>query len=75
MMTEEDAEAIQNIAAMLVDTLVNNPHNKGALHLAAALGVTLAALATNANEKNDLVFAFGLDTAVSIYEKQREKSQ
>lgn len=75
IMNKEDAQDIQNISAMLVDTLVSNPHNKGALHLAAALGVTLAALATNANEQNDLVFAFGLDTAMSIYEKQRERAQ
>lgn len=74
-MTNEDAEAIQNIAAMLVDTLVSNPHNRGALHLAAALGVTLAALANNASEQNDAVMAFGIDTAISIYEKQREKGQ
>lgn len=74
-MNKEDADAIRNIAAMLIDTLAGNPHNQGALHCAAALGVALSSLASNANEQNDIVFAFGLDTAMSIYEKQQEKRQ
>ena len=71
-MNKEDAVAIQNISALIVETLISNPHNTGAFHCAAALGVALAALAKNANEQNDLVFAFGLDTAMSIYEKHRK---
>ena len=71
-MNEEDSIAVQNISALLVDTLVNNTDGENALQCAAALGVTLAALAKNAKEQNDLVFAFGVDVAIKIYEKHRE---
>lgn len=74
-MNKEDSETIRCISAMLIDALAHNPYNQNVLHCAAALGVTLAALANNASEQNDAVMAFGLDTAISIYEKQREKGQ
>ena len=73
-MTDTDAEKIDGIAQMLVSALVNHPDNGGALRCAAALGVALAALAESAAEKNDVVFAYGIDVAISIYEKQRNET-
>ena len=73
-MTDTYAEKIDEIAQMLVSVLVNHPDSGGALHCAAALGVALAALAASAAEKNDLVFAYGVDVAISIYEKQRDET-
>ncbi len=70
-MDENDANAIQKLAVLLTDVLINNSEGDNALHCAAALGVTLAALAKNAKEQNDLVFGFGIDTAMKIYEKNR----
>lgn len=72
-MNNEDAEKVQSICEVIVNALVGHPEGDSALLCVAALGVTLAALSVNAKEQNDTVFAFGIDTAVKIYENKMGK--